>query len=861
MITTSAEADQGASIQRLRRTATAWSVVLFALVLALAGLLVFSITRYEQLQDRLNVKFSVNQAWNSAQLELEMERFLLAVLQYGSGTSSFDAAELQKRFDLLWSRVDMYRSGRLGAAIADQPETMDLIEGLRGLLDASDSIVAALRFGDMAGAGALYHEFAPFLERVQRLTVTDLRSNLEQQEDLRVVNQDVTRHVLMFVVLFLAAAVLVVVGALRSTWQTHRLLHFTAAARRDAERSRLQLRQAIESISEGFAIFDAKAKLVLCNQRYQEFYPEQSRPPLLRYRTAVDSNPDERQSRVSSVEEHLDDGRWLLVSDRLTEDGSFVSVCTDISELKRREFELTAATTRLEQQAEEMRRLAEMADRANRAKSEFLAAMSHEIRTPMTGVLGMADLLAVEKLGVTQRRYVDTIRTSGRHLLSIINDILDFSRIEAGHLDLERIDFPIVEILEQVRSLLAPQAAERGLELRVMLITSTSLVVRGDPTRLRQVLVNLVGNGLKFTARGTVTLSVHQLATQGETTRLRFEVRDTGIGIPRARQSELFQPFVQADSSTTRNYGGSGLGLVICKSLVEAMGGKIGLESEPGKGSLFWFELTLGLGDAVAAAQRGNLEPTATRHLRVLVVDDVDVNRELLAEMLARRGHEVVVAGDGNAAVRLAAEERFDVVLMDVQMPVMDGIEATRRIRRLPGPAAHVPILALTANVMTAERERYLAAGMNLCLTKPIVWRDLFAALAEIAAADPTAPSPETEPSMASDQPLLNRELLEGMARNVPPQVFRKLMSRGLDGAVESFDLLLKALGDRERLLQLAHRLRGTAGSFGLARVSVLASMIEERADRGEDVADLVVELGRVVQISRTAMQQLERSA
>ena len=372
------------------------------------------------------------------------------------------------------------------------------------------------------------------------------------------------------------------------------------------------------------------------------------------------------------------------------------------------------------------------AAQASQAKSQFLAAMSHEIRTPLTGVLGMADLLAAADLPEKERRYADAIRTSGRHLLSVINDILDFTRIEAGKIELEQVDFSIPEVIESVRSLMAPQAAERGLTLKLDLTSPPDLVVQGDPTRLRQVLLNLVGNALKFTHQGGVIVRTASRPADGNgMVLLRFEVQDTGIGIAPDKQGNLFESFTQADRSTSRTYGGSGLGLAICKRLVQAMGGTIGVESTPGRGSTFWFEIPFARGDAAAAAKRSTSEPASIRPLRVLVVDDVAVNRELLEEMLARHGHEVLLAEDGAAAVELAARERPDVVLMDVQMPVMDGMEATRRIRRLPPPAGAVPILALTANVMAAERERYLACGMDRCLTKPVVWPDLFATLAE----------------------------------------------------------------------------------------------------------------------------------
>jgi CheY-like chemotaxis protein/HPt (histidine-containing phosphotransfer) domain-containing protein len=482
----------------------------------------------------------------------------------------------------------------------------------------------------------------------------------------------------------------------------------------------------------------------------------------------------------------------------------------------------------------------------------------------MNAVLGFADLLADAQLNPAQRRYVEIIRDTGRQLLTLLNDILDVAKLEAGRLDLERIDFSLAAVLEQVRSLLAPQAVERGLGLRVEQAVPASLVLRGDPTRLRQVLVNLIGNGLKFTSRGSVTLTVRPV--EGAPGRLRFEVQDTGIGIPPERQAELFQPFVQADSSTTRLYGGTGLGLMICRSLVTAMGGEIGLESTPGHGSRFWFELPLERGDAVVAAERTGLAAAPIRPLEVLVADDVAANRELLGEILRRHGHAVRFAEDGAVAVALTAEAAPDVVLMDIQMPVLDGIEATRRIRRLPGPAGRVPILALTANVMADDRERYLAAGMDRCLTKPVIWPELFAALAAVAGSAmpapelPPGPEPAALPPAATPPtaPLLDQALLAGLARNLPPGALDKLMARGLDGAAASCRRLRAALDDPKALAAEAHRLRGTAGSFGLARIAALAAQIEDRLRQQLDVHDLLHDLEHTVPASRDAFSQRE---
>ncbi|WP_159715621.1 GAF domain-containing hybrid sensor histidine kinase/response regulator, partial [Geminicoccus flavidas] len=393
----------------------------------------------------------------------------------------------------------------------------------------------------------------------------------------------------------------------------------------------------------------------------------------------------------------------------------------------------------LRQSEVEARRLAVAAEEARReaeaaasSRSMFLATMSHEIRTPLTGVLGMVDLLAEEALTDRQAHYLRSIRTSGRHLLSVVNEILDYSRIEADGLVLEEVDFTLEELVEQLRSILGPQAADRGLRLDFDLPDGPLPVLRGDPTRLRQVLVNLIGNGLKFTSEGGVRLGVRLGPADEAGWRVTFMVADTGIGIPKERQADLFKPFSQAELSTSRHYGGTGLGLAICGRLIAAMRGQITLDSVPDKGSTFHVYVPLGAGAMRPAASAAREAVPGGRALDVLVAEDVAVNRDLLQTVLARHGHRVEFAENGAEAVGKLKERAFDVVLMDVQMPVMDGIEATRRIRASQAPASRVPILGLTANVMAEERQHCLAAGMDQVLSKPFVWPELLAALGGI---------------------------------------------------------------------------------------------------------------------------------
>jgi len=492
------------------------------------------------------------------------------------------------------------------------------------------------------------------------------------------------------------------------------------------------------------------------------------------------------------------------------------------------------------------------AEAAMAARGQFLAVMSHEIRTPLSGVLGVAELLAGTPLTPHQRRLTDALQAAAEASSHLLSDILDISKIEQGQLTLEQIPFRLSQLVDVAEQQFHPLADRKNLGFAIGLAGPAPEWVAGDPLRLQQILTNLLSNALKFTDAGSIHVKLSAAPLGSGRCELRMEVADTGIGMSPDVQSRLFQPFVQADASTTRLYGGSGLGLSICRHLVSLMGGRLGVESEPGRGSRIWVHVPL-MQASAPADQPPPVDsapsPSAAapgRTLTVLIADDVELNRFLVLSKVKSLGHNTREAMNGAEALAIAAQGGIDLILMDLHMPVMDGATATRQIRALPPPAGQVPIFALTADAVEEHRALYLDAGLNDFFTKPIDWSRLAPRIATVAAGQPLAASgddgTEARPVPAAEaERLLDQGFLAEMRQTIGDHGLKQLMDQFGQTLGAQAAALTAAYDARDSglFLEEAHRLKGTALSCGALKLGLLAGGLEERGlgGAGQDLA------------------------
>lgn len=517
-----------------------------------------------------------------------------------------------------------------------------------------------------------------------------------------------------------------------------RYLRAVDSAKQALVKSNARFKDAIEALPDGFAVFDESDRLVRCNQRYRDFFAQKGRSislglsfeDVLRdsIKSGVYRLPDttaachedfcalrmshHRDPTPEGLELELSNGRWLRAVESRVPSGGTVIAYTEVSELKKKERELEGEKCN--------------AESANEAKTAFLATVSHELRTPLNAILGLLNLIQISgRLGKQDQEYIDLTHDSAEHLLNLLNELLDLSKMEADKLELESNEFNLAKLARKTLKLCESKAAQKNISLIDKIEPSAEIMVKGDAGRLQQILLNLLSNGIKFTDQGSVTLAVCPGSPAADRLKLLFTVTDTGIGFSQAQAKTLFQPFRQLDSTASRKHEGTGLGLAICRRLIELMGGRISAKGEPGKGAMFEFEIPFEASTALesveSTATSTENTPSELAHspIRVLIAEDSPANQIVFRAMLEDTGYFADIVGNGLEAVQAAKDFDYDIILMDIFMPEMDGIEATRAIRQLQ-PAQAAPIIALTANAMPGDQEKFLSAGMDDYLAKPL---------------------------------------------------------------------------------------------------------------------------------------------
>lgn len=835
-----------------RRIRNGLIVALAILFLAAIPVLVQDVRARLHALERAN---SDNGQWAMMQTEVEVLRLQAAILAARDRPENAELDEVRRWFNVLYSRVSMLEQSGLYAPLLAAPENADDHRALRSYLSATVPLIDAADQTLADGLDRVAEPLPDLRAAVRRMTLNAL-SDFAAQSDLN-------RTSMADTLIRLAA----VTGALMA--MLGGLAVILGRQFRRAEAQGEALRQTGDRLSTIFAtsadaivvtdsaglirdfnpaaeaIFKLPAGQAIGRGALDLIFAEGRDGPQGQALVAALGHAETRAAPFRiEVDARRADGHIFPVEVTIARAGSdtgglIVAFLRDISERRRAEADLLQARDR--------------ALAGEKAKADFLAVMSHEMRTPLNGLIGSMDLMQQTGLSPAQAELMAVMQSSGDILLGHVNAVLDVSRAEAATEGPPAVAFDLDALIEECLANQAALAAGWGNDLAAQQPAGPVGAVSGDPGRLRQILLNLIGNAVKFTRNGTITVEAERLPGPGDLVEIR--VTDTGIGIEEADLARIFEPFVTLDASYRRETSGTGLGLAIARRLARAMGGDLGAESEPDEGSLFWLRLPLPPATSLSAHRalsakggiapssptgpaahgipaQGNMPPASAPPRNILLVEDNAINRLLLRRFLEAGGHSVTEAADGIEGTARAVETAFDLILMDISMPRMDGIAATRAIRTGGGPSARTPIFALTAHALPAERARFLAAGMDAALAKPIGQDALLRAVAGLLPDDAPPPSPEAAP-------VIDTATLADLVRHIGAPTAQGLLRRLIEDGDRAMDRLATgdAEADAERLAQTCHQLAGTSGTFGTAHLRAALIRAEAALQAGDTVA------------------------
>jgi len=821
---------------------------------------------------QLNATAKDTAQWSLLQVQTEHFRLVAAAEDLDSENAA-TVAEFANRLDIYISRINSLRTGAEFVSIRKVPEIAASLLRLGETANRLTDLMAGGTLRTLAGcdaARALLDGQSPEVNRFIAKVIEEFTHNSETERRTHAQLLFSVAGMLGLLLILLATVVVILLSQMAQLKTREEALI----------ESQAQIAATIRSSLDAVIVADAQGRILEWNGGAERCFgftrdeavgatmssiiiPDRHKALLdaaMRLFGATDRTTKAVGRRIEIEALHAD-GREFPVELAVgvatgTRQPIFVAFVRDITDRRGHEAELQAAVT--------------LAEAGNRSKANFLAVMSHEMRTPLNGVIGSLDLLARGELLSEQRHYVDVALQSGELLLAQINDVLDISKLDAGKLTLEEAPFDLRGMAQSVLDIVEPQAVRQGTQLSLAISDDAPQWVVGDPIRLRQVLLNLVSNAVKFTHDGAISVRVDLAGAADAAEMFEFAIKDTGIGIDPDRLGDLFEDFTMIDSSYSRRVGGTGLGLAISKRLVGAMSGRIGVSSQAGVGSRFWFRVPLKKAvrpvlDATASAVAWTVDVDIAP-LKILLVEDNLTNQMVAQRMLMAEGHKVLTAGDGREALDAASSQRFDLILMDISMPEMDGLEAARRIKALPSLLASVPIIAMTAHAVTGDRERFLAAGMVDYVSKPIRLKQLLAAIGRVMSVNADrhddASSISIEHQMTSDLPLLNASEIHTLADEtsiemlplILAQFLAELESRGRDIGEANRSRNIPALR------RAAHSLAGLGATLGATRLAVLMRAIESLCieDRPADALDLSGTSGTVLDDTITAYRAFD---